>query len=45
VRWVWFDRDIVPLLSKEYFEAEELYERLRHLFKVLAGHLTDKLGF
>jgi len=44
-RWVWFDRDIVPLLSKEYFEAEELYERLRHLFKVLAGHFTDKLGF
>jgi len=44
-RWIWFDRSVVPFLSKEYFEAEELYERLRHLFKVLAGHFTDKLGF
>ncbi len=44
-RWLWVDRNIVPFHSKEYYEAEEIYERLRHIFKVLAGHVADKLGF
>jgi len=44
-RRLWFDRNIVPFLDAEYIEAEKLYERLRHIFKVLAGHITDKLGF
>jgi hypothetical protein len=44
-RWIWFDKNVVPFLSKEYIEAGELYERVRHIFKVLAGHITDKLGF
>jgi len=44
-RWIYFSKNIVPFLSKEYYEAEEIYERLRHIFKVLAGHITDKLGF
>jgi len=44
-RWIYFSKNIVPFLSKEYYEAEEIYEKLRHIFKVLAGHVTDKLGF
>jgi hypothetical protein len=44
-RWLWVNRNIVPFHDKEYYEAEELYEKLRHIFKVLAGHITDKLGF
>ena len=44
-RWIHFSKNIVPFLDKEYYEAEEIYERLRHIFKVLAGYITDKLGF
>jgi len=44
-RWLWVDRNIVPFHDKEYYEAEEIYEKLRHIFKVLAGYITDKLGF
>jgi len=44
-RWIHFSKNIVPSLDKEYYEAEEIYERLRHIFKVLAGYITDKLGF
>jgi hypothetical protein len=44
-RFIYFDKNIVPFLDKEYYEAEEIYEKLRHIFKVLVGHVADKLGF
>jgi hypothetical protein len=44
-KWIYFSKNIVPFLDKEYYEAEEIYEKLRHIFKVLVGHITEKLGF
>ena len=44
-QWIYFSKVVVPFLDKEYYEAEEIYEKLRHIFKVLAGYITDKLGF
>jgi hypothetical protein len=43
--WLWVDRSHIPFHNKEYYEAKEIYERLRHIFKVLAGYITDKLSF
>ena len=43
--WIMLDKNLAPFLNKEYFEAGELYERLRHIFKVLIGRVADKLGF
>ena len=44
-RRLWVDRSVIPFHDKEYYEAEEIYERLRHIFKVLAGFIADKLSF
>jgi hypothetical protein len=42
--WIWFDRNVVPFLDTEYIDSEKMFEKLRYIFKTLAGYITEKLS-
>ena len=42
-RWIRIDKCIAPS-GKEYYEASELYDKLAHIFKRVADHISNILS-